>query len=263
MVELKSIGHRTPARSIPCRFVFALTAALLSGSAHAGTLWYNGDADGVNSYTNQNNALAQEVLYNAFNVPAPGWNVNSVWSNDVFTEGPPASTTATWAIYKDMGGASSGTIVATGDSLATLVPTGTIINIPGLGFNNLTEYSVTVSGLDVHLVPGEYWLGVYPDNTNGGYVGNDETTGLNGIGTPTGGNHSLYATLTPGPPQSGDPYFAATNPLNNPQPYGTSAGIAGITAVPEPGTVTLLGLGALGLILLHRRRRRTLPWSGA
>jgi hypothetical protein len=219
--------------------ILGLTALvlLLGGAvqAKAGTLWYNGDADGAVSYINQNNSSFQQILYNDFNVTGSGWVINSVWSNNIFTAGPPASTTAAWEIRMNM---PTGTLVASGDALATLTPTGFTV------FGS-TEYQVLVSGLNVSLAPGTYWLAVYPDDTNGGFAGNDTTSGANAIGTPPGNNGNLYASFDGG----------AT--FGGPFPIDTSAGVAGFagSAVPEPATITLLGVGIAAMFAYRLRRR--------
>lgn len=205
--------------------LFTLALAFCA-SASAGTLWYNGDADGGNFYINQNNSQFQQILYNDFVVPVT-WHVNDVWSDNIFTSGPPAFTTASWEIRSNM---PTGTLVASGDAAATLTPTGFF-----------GSYQVLVSGLNVTLAPGTYWLAVYPDDTNGGLAGNGTTSGANAVGTPPGNNGNLYGSLDGGATFGG--------------PYGidTSAGIGG-TTTPEPGTLLMLGSGALGLAGVIRRK---------
>jgi hypothetical protein len=208
-----------------------------TGDPPPGTLWYNGDADGVNSYINQNNAQAQQILYNQFNVTAPGWTVQSAWSNQIFVNGPPASTTATWEIRSGMDGA-GGSVVASGDAAATLTPTGFTVM-------GLTEYMVQVSGLSVTLAPGTYWLTVYPDDSNGDQTGSDSTSGANGIGSPTG---------------TGDVWFTTdqTNWTDVGPSFNTSMGVSGaqLGAVPEPSTLAVALLGGLGMISYSWRRRK-------
>jgi hypothetical protein len=212
-------------------------------------LWYNGDADGANSYTNQDNGQAQQVIYSQFNTLG-GWLVTRVWSNDIFSNGPPASTTASWEIRANM---PTGALIASGDSPATLTPTGFTVN-------GLPEYTVQVSGLNVALTPGTYWLAVYPDNTNGGIASNDTTSGANAIGTPPG-NGDTYLWKGSGHPTPPGPSFSDAN-------FNTSAGVGGLQ-VPELGghgqeAVLAMAALVLGLVLVVRpavRRRLLAPAS--
>jgi hypothetical protein len=199
------------------------------------TLWFNGNPDGVTSYYNQNDAVFSQVLYNDFNVTDSKWLIQSVWSNNIFYNGPPSSTNATWEIWSGLG--STPTLVASGDSAAGLTPTGFIVN-------GLTEYMVQVSGLSVTLSQGTYWLAVYPDNSNSGPVGNDSTSGAGAVGSPPGNNGNLYFN-------TGSPPFYGTFSVD------TSAGVAGqaLTATPEPSTLAIASVGALGLVAFGVRRR--------
>jgi hypothetical protein len=199
------------------------------------TLWYNGDANGNNAAVNQDNSVYDQTIYNDFNVTGAGWNVQSVWSNDIFVSGPPASTTATWQIRSNM---PTGTLVAGGDAAATLTPTGFTVG-------GHIEYMVEVSGLNVLLAPGTYWLAVYADKTNGGMEYNDITSGANAVGTPPGNNGNLYASV-----DHNSTFFAATDPLD------TSAGVAGVAAVPEVSSLTLLGTLVCLIMFLGRFRRK-------
>jgi hypothetical protein len=199
------------------------------------TLWYNGNPDGVDSFINQNNAQFSQVLYNQFNVTDPSWLIQSVWSNNIFIAGPPASTNATWEIWS---GAPGGTLIASGDDPATLTQTGFTLTFASVQY---PEYMVQVSGLNVQLNQGTYWLAVYPDNTNGDVAGNDTTSGDGAVGTPAGNGTSYFT--------AGGGYSVSPN--------NTSAGVAGtaLPAVPEPSTMAIAGLGALGLMAYGWRRR--------
>jgi hypothetical protein len=202
------------------------------------TLWYNGDADGVASFVNQNNAQGSQIIYNDFNVTgANGWTIQSVWSNNIFIAGPPASTTATWEIRANF---PTGTLIASGNGAASLTPTG----FTPFGF---TEFMVQVSGLNVSLASGTYFLAVYPDNTNGNQAGNDSTSGANAVGSPPGNNGNLWATQD------------NHNSFIGPFALDSSAGVAGQvnTRAPELDPSSAAGVLALltgGVLVLRGRR---------
>ena len=227
--------------------VLTLLVILLGQPAQAdpATLWYNGDGDGINSYVNQNNAQFNQVLYNDFNVTGGIWHINTVWSNNIFLNGlPQQPTTASWEIRSgfDPNNSAAGALIASGDSIATLTPTGNAAVSTSLGFD---EYQVLVAGLNITLNPGVYWLAVYPDDTNLSQAGNDTTSGLNAVGTPPGNNlNGFYST------DSGANFL--------PSALDTSAGIGGFVdaAVPEPASLaTWGGIGIVGLVAGWRRKR--------
>jgi hypothetical protein len=73
----------------------ALTAALALNTtaiaqAPPGSLWYNGDWNGVNGLANERNTLVtQAAVYDDFNVTAPlGWHVTAVFSDNLLFNGP-------------------------------------------------------------------------------------------------------------------------------------------------------------------------------
>jgi hypothetical protein len=229
----------------------------------ASTLFYSGDADQINSYANQNNAQDAQTLYNNFTVTAPhGWGVTSLFENTTFLNLPaasiPAATNATWAIFSNADDTTpvtgGGILVASGDSRASIVANGQTINIPGEGISNLPEYSVTVSGLNVHLAPGNYWMTVYPDNTNGGLAGNEETQGLHGVNLPASPNLFNTGPTFTSPPTA----HQFIDPANaNPQNPGlaTSMGVGGFI-VPEPSSVALAVVGLIAMCGYGVRHRR-------
>jgi hypothetical protein len=143
-----------------------------------GTLWYNGDFNGVNGIANeQNTVVTQASVYDDFIVTGTGWIVTAVFSDNL------ASTTITganWEIRSGVSAGNGGTLVASGTTAAPLVtPTGR----SGFGF---TEYMVEVTGLNVNLAPGTYWLNVTPIGNGAGASFDSQTSGANAVGMPPG-----------------------------------------------------------------------------
>jgi hypothetical protein len=82
----------------------ASTAALVLNTtaiaqAPPGSLWYNGDWNGVNGLANERNTVvSQAAVYDDFNVTAPlGWHVTAVFSDNLITPGIPI-TGADWEV---------------------------------------------------------------------------------------------------------------------------------------------------------------------
>ena len=60
-----------------------------------------------------------------------------------------------------------------------------------------------------------------------------------------------------GPPAPGGSFFVTLNDVavNPGEQVALSARISGANVIPEPGTLSLLGMGALGALGMVRRRR--------
>jgi hypothetical protein len=154
-------------------------------------LWYNGDFDGVDGLTNEQDTFASGYshIFDDFNVPdGPGWDVASVFSDNLL------STTvigASWEIHQGVSAGNGGTIIASG---MTSTPTVTATGRSGFGF---TEYMVEVDGLSVHLDPGTYWLNVTPiGNLDGNRSFDSTTSGANCVGTPCGDDDNAFLDST-------------------------------------------------------------------
>jgi len=234
-------------------FALALAAALVLNApvcaqAPPGSLWYNGDFNGVNGLANERNTIVtQAAVYDDFNVTAPlGWDVTAVFSDNLITFDPNAAG-ADWEIRTGVSEGNGGTLVASG---TTNSPTVTLINT---GCFQYCVYRVEVTGLNFFLpmLPsGEhYWLNVTPIGNGSGRSFNTTTSGANAVGSPPGNDQNAFFNST---------YFGAyfTSTANESQPYDYSMGVIG-TVVPEPATVTLLTCGMGALLIAFNRRRGT------
>jgi hypothetical protein len=238
----------------------ALAAALVlnttaSAQAPPGTLWYNGDFNGVNGLANERNTfITQAAVYDDFDVTAPlGWNVTAVFSDNLMlTGGPIIMSGADWEIRSGVSEGNAGTLVASGTTNSPMVtPTGRLEG------NEFTEYMVEVTGLNVFLpmLPSgqHYWLNVTPVGNGTGRSFNSDTSGAHCVGTPCGNDDNAFFNST---------FFGAyfTSTANEGQPGDFSNGVIG-TVVPEPGTVALFTFG-VGALLIALRRRRGIVKSG-
>jgi hypothetical protein len=227
-------------------YLVGLVLLVVAGAARADVFWYNGDLDSVGNQVSSvgGGDGAYALTYDDFVVPSGGWVVDTVWSNDLMG-GSFSTSTAYWEIRSGVSAGDAGTLVASGTSTATKTAT-------GRSAFGLTEYTMEVTGLSVPLDAGTYWLTVAPvASSSAMYAYCPTTSGLNAVGTPAGddGNSFLYAPLY------GNNYTPISDVLEY-TPVDFSMGVGGTVQagqVPEPCTLALFGLGALGLL---RRRRR-------
>jgi hypothetical protein len=232
-------------RSLPALFVTALLVLNTTGNAQAppGSLWYNGDFNGVNGFSNERNTtITQAAVYDDFNVTSPAWNVTAVFSDNLFSA--MTVTAADWEIRIGVSEGNAGTLIASGTTNApTVMPTGRC------GFG-LCEYMVEVTGLNVFLpmLPSgqHYWLNVTPVGNGFGRSFNSTTSGMNCVGTPCGNDMNAFFNST-----TFGVFFATT--MTEGQPSDYSMGVIG-NVIPEPATVTLFAFGVGALLIALRRR---------
>jgi hypothetical protein len=174
----------------------ALTAALalnatVIAQAPPGSLWYNGDWNGVNGLANERNTLVtQAAVYDDFDVTAQlGWNVTAVFSDNLFYS--MVTTAADWEIRTGVSEGNAGTLVASGTTNSP------IVTLTGrCTFNGVCEYQAEVTGLNIFLpmLPSgqHYWLNVTPVVNGTGRSFNTTTSGTNCVGTPCGNDMSAF-----------------------------------------------------------------------
>jgi hypothetical protein len=146
--------------------------------------WYNGEGrpgGGVQPnwfYSKQQFSR----VYDDFVVPAGGWVVLGVFSDNVIESA--TITRASWEVRRNMAPGEGGKKVASGIHAATQT------RLPGTD-----RYRIQVDGLRVRLSPGRYWLSVAPVGRGGRwYI--QSTDGRNAVGDPPGNNGGALATHT-------------------------------------------------------------------
>ncbi len=222
----------------------ALLAVLIASAGHvqAAVIWYNGDPDFVNGLSNElNSSISDSKVYDDFNVTS-AVTVTDLFSNNFMSF---FTSSAAWEIRSSVSVGNGGTLIAFGTGAATQTEN---------GFNafDFTGYKIRVSGLSITLSPGTYWLAVTPIGTGIGRSYVSSTSGANAFGTPPGNNKNAFYDSR---------YFNANfDPTSNAlQPYDFSMGVvtASTSAVPEPSSLAIFGVGAYvaGIGAVRRRRR--------
>lgn len=223
-----------------------ILASLLAGgvlglNASAGTLAYQGNFDGINGLTNEVNSSTgiTSYTYDNFIVPVgQTWDVTGLFSNNLSSV---SWSSAFWDIRSGVSTGNGGTDVASGTGSATDIATGR----SGFGFN---EYQAMVSGLNIELTAGTYWLAVSPISSENGRTFISTTSGAGGINSDLSGNSYLESAYF------GANYSPTINSLGYDTP-GFSEGVVGTVASgsPEPASFLLIA-GGLGLIGVARKR---------
>ncbi len=150
-------------------------------------------------------------------------------------------SSAFWDIRSGVSNGNGGVDVASGTSSASDIATGR----SGFGFN---EFQAMVSGLNIQLTAGAYWLAVTPLSSGNGETFISTTSGGGGINPDLSGNSYLNS------PYFGAYYEQSSDFLGYNTP-GFSEGVVGtvVTGSPEPASFLLLA-GGLGLIGWARKR---------
>lgn len=233
-----------------CTGLALVVSALLSlrtTSCHAQVLWYSGDIHTHGLANEINTGLPDSRVYEPFVVTDPaGWHITSLWSNNLTSELD--FTQANWSIHQGISIGDGGVIVAGGTNQAIETPTGRFAD-------RFPEETIKVSGLDINLAAGTYWLQVTPigHGVFNSFVSNTE--GVNAVGALQGDDGSAFIdSLTFGL------HFASTTAFLGQEYHNFSMGAAGNVlgqAVPEPGSLALLTvLGITGSLFAVRSLRR-------
>ena len=228
------------------RFVAGLlvATAILHGQTRQASggsvLWYNGDMDGRDAWTNQTGA-ADGLVYDDFIVPTGStFTITGVFSNDAMYN-PGAASTAYWEIRSGVSAGNGGTLLGSGDSTDTLTSTGQNFLVGGLA---IPIYQNLVQVPTITLGAGTYWLAVAPDVSNqNSYI--VTTSGANAIGTPPGNDGNSYFSST----FFSMSFVPTSDPaLEGPGTWDYSMGVVGTATVviPEPSSVIM---GLVGLVI--------------
>jgi hypothetical protein len=213
----------------------------------AGTLVYNGDVDTVGLGALDNTVTPSgggKMVFDDFTVPAGGWDISAVFSNNQVSDipSPFTATGGIWEIWSDLDGPGQ-TLVASGSTTTDFswTPTGRSGFFP--------EYTLMFSDLNVDLAPGTYWLGVAPFISDSGFADISSTEGQNSIGSPLGNQGMAFV----GTPQGTD-LVPSTDFIAGPVD-DVSMGVDGV-AVPAPAPFLPLSAMIVAVGLVRRQRSR-------
>lgn len=231
-------------------FIVAVPVFVLPSCAGTSeTLWYNGDFDGYSGLINGVGSGYQSKVFDDFVVGGTGWVVNEVWANNLINKDIIYDINmvnqAYWEIRSGLSVGNSGSVVASGTGSVSASPTGNNL------FGYLDEYTIKVSGLNVPLSPGTYWLAVMPATDYDVVVAYVSTTlGTNAIGSPSGNNQNNFLDW----PVGGYIFASAQTILPN-RDYSMGIGATAGKVVPEPASMLLFGIGGAGIALAKRLRK--------
>jgi hypothetical protein len=229
----------------------------------AATLWYNGDYFATTNpieipkshVPNEISSSINGKAYDDFVVSGGGWTISALYSNNVVynTTLPDyytAISVADWEIRQGVSPFDGGTLLMSGTSAATA----TLVQAyDGTG---TYQVRVEVSGLNLSLADGTYWLCVTPHTVagTGGNIDALVTTGGNAFGyIPGHGYLNYWGTFFDGASMfGGDIDFS----LGINGTYGMNP-----VPTPLPASVLLLGSALLGVSLrgFWRRGQKTRP----
>jgi len=234
----------------PLLIVFLLTG-LLSQSAFSSILIYDGSNHNVYPTTGLVQFKAEAAVYQSFSTDSQNWSLDSVSVDLELRDivGVPVSGTETANVYLDTG---------TSPLTAPLTPTYgaayTNRRILTLGTVSMSEANTlqtfSFSNLNTLLNPNSTY-----------FIEVRATSGMNfyAIQYPWSGNS--HSVISPTPTFTAWQDLGSGYGINNVTSLpneGLSMQISA-TAVPEPSTCALFGLGALALIMVYRRKVAEAP----
>ncbi len=230
--------------------------AIGSANVFANDLWnqtqssYNYINGSVNQVRGQNDGFDAYQVSDV--IASQGWNVNQI-SVDFITNGSGLTLGqqlgVTLNVFTNTGALPS----AANDPTAGTPYTATISAMGTDGNFGLTSYTLTLTGLNLSLAAGEYWIGMTPSINSATYGQSFEgLTTTNSMGA----NYNDAWINPSGGFNLGTTWSNVNTATGDSNGYYGGIDIQGTTqSVPEPASIAALGFGLIGLI--SRRRRNS------
>ncbi len=219
-----------------------LAAVVLAAPARAQTLFFNGNPDGVDGLTSEQDlAVNQSMVYDNFVVTGSDWLVTDLYG---YFQTNLNVSSAAWEIRSGISEGNGGTLVASGTSPATQTDA-------GYSEFDLEVYDIGIAGLSLDLAPGTYWMGISPIDivTDGGRAFLATTSGSGSINADA--DQVSYWNSS-----SFGANFASTDGELGFQTDFSYGALGTGSPVPEPSTMALLATGLVGMAGAARRRRK-------
>jgi hypothetical protein len=176
----------------------ALLLAVTAQDATGAIGFYNGDwQSGIPSAPNWYNGPEEFArVYDQFQVPAGGWNVTGVFSNNLIGDFPGVAQVS-WEIRRDMAPGHGGKLVAGGTSVATTSADPAVTSKTYPATVARQHFRIAAHYLHVALAPGTYWVSVAPVGRGQAFA--NATLGLNALGLDTNGTKMALVDSSTGP----------------------------------------------------------------